>query len=265
MSSPFTDESVPHPYLDLTVARTILLDDPYYAAQCAAKGLSSANSTAEWIAVANDDPIDTFTMLNYPGSPLTGFVEEAFNSLGFEVDVQLDIAISGELWTLMVATGRACMYDMFPYVYLMNPANPAQYGIYWYASYAAKPPGWGYNYAHLMNATVDSIFATVEFLTDKQASYNEVADILINKEVHSIYQTQGTMGMVLNTGFTYSRWAINYAASPSGPGIAIAGIGGSRIKASTLPPIPGFPTGFILFTMIASMIGIIYFIKRKRK
>lgn len=65
MSSQFTDESVPHPYLNLTKTRTILLADPYYNALFTAKGLSLANSTAEWEAVANSAPIDTFTFLNY--------------------------------------------------------------------------------------------------------------------------------------------------------------------------------------------------------
>jgi hypothetical protein len=77
--------------------------------------------------------MDTFTLLNYPGSPVTGFMEEAFESLGFSVDVKLDAAVAGELWTQFVATGRACMYDMFPYVYLMNPLDPAQFGPYWYS------------------------------------------------------------------------------------------------------------------------------------
>ena len=157
------------------------------------------------------------------------------------------------------------LYDMFSYVYLMNPLNPAQYGIYWYSSSAAKPPGWGYNYAHLMNSTVDSIFANVEFLTDKQASYNEVADILINQEVHSLYESQGTMGMVLNSGFTVGPLATE-VGGPAGPGIAVHWLGGSRSQATTLPPaIPGYPTIFVLLSMIPAILGIIYILKRKRK
>jgi hypothetical protein len=147
----------------------------------------------------------------------------------------------------------------------MNPLDPAQYGIYWYSSSAAKPPGWGYNYAHLMNSTVDQIFANVEFLTDKQDSYNEAADILINKEVHSIFESQGTMGMVLNSGFNYTSWAIE-VGGPAGPGIAVHGIGGARSRATTLPPaIPGFPTTFMIFAMVISILGTIYAMKRKRK
>ena len=268
MSSPYTDEggvSHPGPDPDLTAARTILLSDPYYAAQCAARGLSLANSTAEWVAVARTDPIWTYTFLIYPGSLTTGFLTEACEALGFELDVREDAAVSGELWTQFVATGRACMYDMFSYVYLMNPLDPAQYAIYWYSSSAAKPPGWGYNYAHLMNSTVDAIFANVEFLTDKQASYNEVADILINKEAHSIFQSQGTMGMVLNSGFTVGPLATE-VGGPAGPGIAVHWLGGSRSQATTLPPeIPGYPTMFVVLAMVSSILGLIYVLKRKRK
>jgi len=215
MSSPYTDASVPHPgpAPDLTSARTFLLNDPYYAGLLSARGLSLANSTAEWVAVARSNPLDIYTFLIYPDSLTTGFLEEACEALGFELDVREDANVAGELWTQFVATGRACMYDMFSYVYLMTPGDPAQFARYWYSSSAAKPPGWGYNYAHLMNATVDNIIANTEFLTDKQASYNELADILINKEVHSIYESQGTMGMVLNSGYTVGPLATEVGLS----------------------------------------------------
>jgi hypothetical protein len=227
--------------------------------------LSIANATADWVSVATSNPMDSFKFLVYPGSTTTGFLEEACEALGFELDVNEDAAVSGELWTQFVATGRACMYDMFPYVYLMNPQNPAQYGIYWYGSSAAKPPGWGYNYAHLMNSTVDDIFANTEFLTDKQASYNEAADIIINKEAHSLFMSQGTMGMVLNSGFTVGPLATE-VGGPAGPGMAIHWLGGSRSQAVTLPPeIPGYPTMFIVLSMMISILGVIVAIKRKRK
>jgi len=267
MSSPYTDASVPHPGPDpdLTQARTILLNDPYYAAECAARDLSLANTTAEWNAVAASDPIHTFKYLGYPGQNTIGFITEAVEALGFGIDVRLDAALSHELWTQFVATGRACMYDMFSYVYLMNPLDPAQFAPYWYSSGAARPPGWGYNYAHLMNSTVDNILANVEFLTDKQDSYNEVADILINKEVHSIYESQGTMGMVLNAGFTPASWALE-VGGPAGPGVAVHGLGGSRSRATSLPPaIPGPSTAVLLIVMVPSIISVIYAIKRKRK
>jgi ABC-type transport system substrate-binding protein len=267
MSSPYTDDAVSHPgpAPDLTSARTILLADPYYNGLATARGLSLANTTGEWVTVARSNPIDTYTFLIYPGSLTTGFLTEACEALGFELDVKEDASVAGELWTQFVATGRASMYDMFSYVYLMNPLDPAQYAIYWYSSSAAKPPGWGYNYAHLMNSTVDDILANVEFLTDKQASYNEVADILINKEVHSIFESQGTMGMVINSGFTVGPLATE-VGGPAGPGMAIHWLGGSRSQATTLPPaIPGYSTMFVLLAMIPSMIGLIYVIKRKRK
>jgi hypothetical protein len=268
MSSPYTDEgsvSHPGPDPDLTEARTILLNDPYYAGLATARGLTLTNTTSEWVAVARSNPMWTFTFLIYPGSTTTPFLTEACEALGFELDVREDANVAGELWTQFVATGRACMYDMFSYVYLMNPQNPAQFGIYWYGSSAAKPPGWGYNYAHLMNSTVDDIMANVEFLTDKQASYNELADILINKEAHSIFESQGTMGMVLNSGFTVGPLATE-VGGPAGPGLAVHWLGGSRSQAITLPPeIPGYPTMFVLLSMIPAMLGIIYILKRKRK
>jgi hypothetical protein len=116
-----------------------------------------------------------------------------------------------------------------------------------------------------MNSTVDNIIANVEFLTDKQDSYNELADILINKEVHSLYQTQGTMGMVLNSGFTVGPLATE-VGGPAGPGIAVHWLGGARSQATTLPPeIPGYPTIVMLLVMFPSILGVIYVLRRKRK
>ncbi|MHA1297410.1 MAG: hypothetical protein ACTSPH_12490, partial [Promethearchaeota archaeon] len=228
-------------------------------------GLSLANTTDDWVSVAKSNPMDSFTFLIYPGSTTTPFLREACEALGFELEVHEDAAVAGELWPKFVATGRACMYDMFSYVYLMDPLDPAKYGIYWYSSSAAKPPGWGYNYAHLMNSTVDAIFANAEFLADKKASYNELADILINKEVHSLYESQVYMGMVLNAGFHYASWA-KEVGGVAAPGISIAGIGGSRIKATTLPPaIPGFPIVPMLLIMITAITSIIHVIIRKGK
>ncbi|MHA1883899.1 MAG: Loki-CTERM sorting domain-containing protein, partial [Promethearchaeota archaeon] len=268
MSSPFTQEgavSHPGPDPDLTTARQILFNDPYYAGQLAARGLTMSNTTAEWNAVAASNPIRIFTMVNYPGSSTTPFVTEALNNLAFGLDVKLDAAEPNELWTKFVSTGRSVLYDMQSYVFLMNPLDPAQYGPFWYSSWAARlPNGWGYNYPHLRNATVDAIFSNSEFLADKQDSYNELADILINKEVPVIYESQGTMGICLNAGFDFPIWATT-VGGPAGVGIAIQALGGARITATAIPPIPGYPTAFVVLTMIASAIGIIYIIQRKRK
>ncbi|MHA1197519.1 MAG: hypothetical protein ACTSSM_15660 [Promethearchaeota archaeon] len=227
MSSPYTNESAvshPGPEPDLTKARTILLNDPYYNGLATARGLSLANTTDDWVSVAKSNPMHTFTFLIYPGSTTTPFLREACEALGFALDVHEDADVAGELWTKFVATGRACMYDMFSYVYLMDPLDPARYGV-----------------------------------------YNELADILINKEVHSLYESQGYMGMVLNAGFHYASWA-KEIGGPAGPGISIAGIGGSRMKATTLPPaIPGFPIVPMLLIMITAITSIIHVIIRKGK
>ena len=266
MSSPYTDDSVDHPgpAPDVLAGRAILLADPNFAAAVAARDLSIANTTAEWKAVAASNPIDSFTFLIYPASTTTAFLREAVESLGFELDVKEHAAEAGFLWTKFVQTGRACMYDMFSYVFLMNPNDPAQYANYWYSTGAAKPPGWAYNYGHTMNGTVDDIIANVEFLTDKQASYNELADILINQEVAALYESQGTMGMVLNAGFTLGPLA-QHIGGVAGPGMHIAWLGGSRTQATIIPEIPGFSTIFVLIAMIPSILGLIYVIKRKRK
>jgi ABC-type transport system substrate-binding protein len=270
MSSPFTQEgaiSHPGPDPDLTTARQILLNNSYYAGQLAARRLSLTNTTAEWNAIAASNPIRTYKYLCYPGQITTDFITEALENLGFGIDVREDAADGIELWTHFVRNGRSVLYDIQPYSFLMNPLDPAQYGPFWYSSWAARLPNdwaWAFNYPHLRNATVDAIFSNSEFLADKQDSYTELADILINKEVPAIYESQGTMGISINVGFTFPSWATE-VGGPAIPRIAKAALGGSRLQATTFPPISSYPTSFMILTMIVSSIGIIYIIKHKRK
>ncbi|MFW9876444.1 MAG: hypothetical protein ACFFG0_25400 [Candidatus Thorarchaeota archaeon] len=56
-SNVYYNNSIPLPYRDLIIARQALLDDPFWGPLCADRNLSLINTTAEWRAVANTNPI----------------------------------------------------------------------------------------------------------------------------------------------------------------------------------------------------------------
>jgi len=59
----YYNPSIPLAYYNLTIARQALIDDPYWGPMVAARGLGITNSTAEWVAIANTNPIFEFKMM----------------------------------------------------------------------------------------------------------------------------------------------------------------------------------------------------------
>ena len=63
VESEFYNPSIPVPYRDLTIARQTLIDDPVWGSIVANRSLDINNATADWIWVANNDPIFRFKLL----------------------------------------------------------------------------------------------------------------------------------------------------------------------------------------------------------
>ena len=59
----FYNPSIPIAYRNLTIARKALIDDPVWGLIVAARNLDINNATADWIWVANNDPIFEFKLL----------------------------------------------------------------------------------------------------------------------------------------------------------------------------------------------------------
>jgi hypothetical protein len=59
----YYNPTIPLAYRDLTIARQALIDDPFWGPRVAARGLTISNTTAEWVAVANTNPIWEFKLL----------------------------------------------------------------------------------------------------------------------------------------------------------------------------------------------------------
>ncbi len=266
MGSAYYDPSVPYPYYDLTIARQILLDDPYYAPKLASRGLSLANDTATWKAVGlGADPIWTYSMLLATTSLKAPFVEEALNSLGFALTTRFVL----NMWTEWVATGKAVMYDMFSYIWINDATNPLQWMPLLYKTTSRRVPHNLYNYAHLANDTIDGWFANVAFQggSARQDTYNKMADSMMNYHAVWLYCGQYQFTVIANKGWVIAPESLSYPG-PVAIGINYAWIGGAKAGAtppSPPPDIPGFMVELMMLSMTIAFIGIALKIMRKRK
>jgi ABC-type oligopeptide transport system substrate-binding subunit len=268
MGSIFYDASVPHPYYNLTRAREILLSDPYYAAQCAARGLSLANDTATWKEVGQgSNPIWAHSMLLGTTSLKAPFVEEALNSIGFALTTRFVI----NMWTEWVATGKAVMYDMFSYIWINDATNPLRWMPLLYKTTSRRVPHNLYNYAHIANDTIDDWFANVAFEggSVRQDTYNAMADSMMNYNAVWLYCGQYQFTVIANKGWVIAPESLSYPG-PVALGVNYAWIGGSKEGAA--PPqapdpdeIPGFEMGIFLFAFTSALLGLVYTTMKKRR
>jgi len=59
----FYNSEIPLAYHNLTIARQALIDDPFWASKVAARNLDINNATADWVSIANSNPIFEFKLL----------------------------------------------------------------------------------------------------------------------------------------------------------------------------------------------------------
>jgi len=250
-------ENIPGPYTNLTKARQILLNDPYYATILAAKGLSLTNTTDEWKLIGSSNPIKTFKALCYDFSAKPAFIEDSLNSIGFGVQMTLTQDLFGDY----TSTGRAVMFDMFAYIWPTSNTDPMGFmgqGMnLLYRSTHRRIGHFSYNYANVANSTIDQLLDDIPFSgTNAQTLYNQLAYDLLNYHSPWIYCGQYRSGLAYNNGWNITTRYV-YTSNA-------AYIGGAR-KTNVLPEIPAYPLEVLVFGSIISTLGIAYVITKKRK
>jgi len=267
MGSIWRNDAITAPYYDLTIAREILLSDPYYAAQCAARGLGLANDTDTWKAVGlGGNPIQTYSMLRSETSYKEPFMREALASLGFGLTVR----VVEFVWQDWVATGKAVMFDMFTYIWINDVVDPIYYMSLLYKSTSRRIPNFLYNYAHLTNDSIDGWLTNIPFSgAGKQAMYDEMADSLLNYHAPWLYCGQYQFGLAVNSGWEVTTESQQFPG-PTGMGVFAAWIGGSRetVSPPSAPEAPEDMTVVIVVVVsisVAALVVIAYVYMKKRK
>ncbi|MHA1670061.1 MAG: ABC transporter substrate-binding protein [Promethearchaeota archaeon] len=259
IESNFYNPSVPEPYYNITKAREILLNDPYYGPLCTARHLSASNVTAEWNAVAESNPIATHDMIYNTGSNSPDYMEAALNDIGCGF-IGVEVA---DIWQGYVGTGLAIMYDIFPFVWPNSVTNPWSYMNLFYTSLNRFIPSFGYNFNFMANDTIDQKFTDIYFESDKQADYDFIANHIQNYDVPMLYISQYMIGFAHNKGWTYTE------AMPDRIGFSglpyYAWIGGERATVEVPPNIPGYHAILVVLFSTFTILGTIYAIMRKKK
>jgi len=262
--SQFYNPVISAPYYNLTKAREILLNDPYYGPLCTVRGLTLNSTDAQWNTIAASNPLETHTML-YPGgglgvswgSLMPVYMEPALADIGCDFDSTgtTDIITA-------VLTGRFLLYDMVPFILDITPTDPRE-DLLWFTSSRRYIPHFSVNLPHMANGTIDNIVYDMQFsaLDILQDEMDIIANHIQNYDVPWIVIDRYNISFAMNAGFDYHpempHWYSNIQ-----PNIAL--INGTRVLSSS-EFIPGYSEILIIAASGISIVGIMYVMMRKKK
>jgi len=256
-ANPNYNGAIPIATHDLTIARQALLDDPYWSTICAARGLTIANTTAEWNAVADTNPIYSMEY-NYDQAHLEAYsvMQTSLRDIGCDMDEDEDIPdtyteISASFtfpWTITDGFALKLGYPRVNTLFYLIAyfKSPAAGSIFPYDSFYNM----GFNY----NSTFDAVAKAIYFQNDttQQASYDWITNWMQNYQYPVIFCGNDLRGHAIDNDWDYSWYWGDVRFN------LIKYTGG----AGQLPLIPGFSIGAVL---AATFIGIVYIIRKKRQ
>jgi len=279
----YYNPNIPIAYRNLTIARQALIADPYWEPIVTARQLDINNATADWIWVANNDPIFEFKLLWEDATiPQADLFATNIKDIGIKLatpdgkrDDNPPFYLDPDLYNIMIMR-----IDEFPaFTYHGVPTNWPDTNIanlpvleYYYKSPGLPYkngsglawPGINYlggqffNIGFHYNATVDDWIKQLWF-ADRTTSQEILNNLTIHSQTYQypeIYISHNSYGIALDKDWAFSNVRdVNYAFVKYLP--ASGGNGGVQI--------PGFQTASILAIAIATITGIGYSLNRKRK
>jgi len=267
----YYNQDIPIAYHNLTIARQALLDDPYWGAICADRGLGVANLTndQDWIDVANTDPIMVFKLLwDQATAERAALFGDSIKDIGLVLgglngapDPLLDVA--PDIYTVLFTEGARETIPWFTSHGLPSDWPGADFAFGPYIEYYSKSPvGTVFPKAALIN-TGFNYNDTVDFWIDKTWFVNRTAGQELWDNLTRHYQTfQYSDIFICHTQFGYaidkdweyvepylSTGFVRYVGPPIVEGV----------------PIPGYETAAILAITIVTTMGIGFSLNKKKK
>jgi len=243
--------------MNVSKAREILFEDPYYEAELTSRGLTLSSSDAEWENVGVTNGIQNMTFLSVTGSPKPDYFGSALNSIGFGLG---EVTYTNALYTEYMITGKALRFDAWTYVWPTSNTAPMEWMgsgfnlIYGSFNFVLISGGFNFNLLH--NSTIDQYMAEAPFRggQELQDIYNNFSYDLLNYHSPFLYLAHSEVGQGLN-----AKWIVDdYALSR---GLAVHYLGYNP-PVPTTPVIPGFP---VAITTLFSILAIVVIIQKKRK
>lgn len=260
----WNDGTVPYYEYNITKARQVLLNDPYYATQATARGLDINSADSQWTGVGLGlNPINTFTYLDGGTPHKANTIGKALNDLGFGMTINLTTSLDSE-W---MYTKKAMQFDMFSYIWPTGKLEPFEWmtwgmRLLYSSSMVAIPVA--FNFAMLQNSSIDYLMNEIPWMgTAAQPAYNNLTAMLLEEAGH-LYIAHAGRGSVVNSGWNVTDEALERGG---GMNVAVHWLGGAR--ASSAPPappeIPGYSTLMVVLFSIVSVLGLSYSIAKKRR
>ena len=260
----WNDGTVPYYEYNITKARMVLLNDPYYATQATARGLDLNSADSEWTGIGLGlNPINTFTYLDGGTPHKVATIGKALNDLGFGMTVNYTTSLDSE-W---MYTKKAMQFDMFSYIWPTGKLEPMEWmtwgmRLLYGSGFVAIPVA--FNFAMLQNSTIDYLMNEIPWMgTAAQPAYNNLTALLLEEAGH-LYIAHAGRGAVVNSGWNVTDEALERGG---GMNVAVHWLGGARLTAAppAPPEIPGYSTLMVVLFSIVSVLGLSYSIIKKRR
>ena len=239
----YYNSSIPIAYRNLTIARQALIDDPFWAPKVAARGLTINNATADWINIANTNPIFEFKLLwEVSTEPQANVISTSIKEIGIRLggpDGEPDplLRLDPDLYQVMIM--RLSEFPAFTYhgvttnwpdvnvgntpvldYYYKSPGLPYinGSGVHW-PSYSG---GQFFNVGFHYNSTVDRWLELMRF-SDRATSQEIMNNLTIHCQTYQypeIFISHSQWGFAINKDWEHSsvrgvQYAyIKYAGSP---------------------------------------------------
>jgi ABC-type transport system substrate-binding protein len=223
------DGTAKRPDTNVTIARQILFEDPYYAAELTSRGLSLSSNDAEWENVGLTNGIQNLTYLASTGSVHPSYFGSALNSLGFGLG---DVTYSSSIYMEWMITGKSLLFDAWSYTWPSDKRSPMEWfgsGMNLvYASYNLIMVSGGFNFALLQNSTIDQYMADALFAGGQTAQdiYNNLSYDLMYYHSPWLYLAHGALGVAINP-----KWIVSPYCLSAGIAVHLLGLEGLNLKA----------------------------------
>jgi len=279
--SPYYNPNISIPYRNLTIARKTLINDPFWGPKVAARKLDINNATADWIWVANNDPIFEFKLMWEESTvPQADLFSTNIKEIGIKLDTpdgkrDNDLKLHPNILQVMIFRIEefpAFTYHGVPTNWPDDSKNSVPVLEYYYKSPGLPYvngsglawPGVGYlggqffNIGFHYNATVDKWIEKLWFSdsTRTQALMNNMTRHVQTYHYPEIFISNNKFGIAMDKDWKFANFR-DYIHAFVKYLPASGGDGGVQI--------PGFETAPLLAIAIVTITGIGYSLNRKRK
>ncbi len=280
INNEFYNPSIPLAYRDLTIARQALLDDPVWNATLFARGLDITNTTAQWRAVADTNPIFEFELLwDLATYDLASLFGNNIKDLGMVLGglngaPDGNLLVQPDIYTVLYSDDKGTVpwftahgvatswpginYKMIPVLEYYVASPGALWGIPSVDKWLTFPDAALTNLGFHYNDTIDEYIKKGWFAdrTTLQEIYDNMTRHFQTYQYSDIMISHSKGGIALDKNWEFTTLLgfqfVKY-------------VGGDVVSGPPPAQIPGFETAIILTLVLVTITGIGYSVKRKRK